>query len=106
MPLPQHPFGRRPEPQPCARARAAIVRTRPSKAGARGQPMQAPVANESVEAPRLALVCDIRVDVGEPITIGATAAGLRRVVPILGGRVDGPRLSGRVIAGGADFQIL
>src|SRR4051794_30450993 len=57
-------------------------------------------------APALSFVADIRVEVGQPITIGETGAGLRRVIPILGGTVDGPRLSGRVVAGGADFQIL
>jgi hypothetical protein len=66
--------------------------------------------NASVETgrspPGLAFIADIRVEVGSPITIGETGSGLRRVVPILGGRVEGPRLSGRVVPGGADFQIL
>jgi hypothetical protein len=66
--------------------------------------------NPSIEPgsipPGLAFVADIRVDVGSPITIGETGAGLRRVVPILGGSVEGPRLSGRVVPGGADFQML
>jgi hypothetical protein len=60
----------------------------------------------SLPAPGLTLVTEIRVDVGEPITVGETGAGLRRVVPILGGSVAGRRLSGRIAAGGADFQIL
>jgi hypothetical protein len=57
-------------------------------------------------APALSFVADIRVDVGEPVTIGHTGAGLRRVIPILGGSVQGPRLAGRVVPGGADFQNL
>jgi hypothetical protein len=60
----------------------------------------------SLPAPGLSFVADIGVHVGQPITIGETGAGLRRVVPILGGSVEGPRLSGRVVPGGADFQIL
>jgi hypothetical protein len=56
--------------------------------------------------PGLAFVADIRVEVGSPITVGETGSGLRRVIPILGGTVQGPRLSGRVVPGGADFQIL
>jgi len=51
-------------------------------------------------------VADLRVEVGEPIEVGQTPAGVRRVIPILGGAVSGPRLRGRVLAGGADFQIL
>jgi hypothetical protein len=60
----------------------------------------------SIPAPGLNFVAEIRVDVGEPITIGETGAGLRRVIPILGGNVEGPRLNGRIVPAGADFQIL
>jgi hypothetical protein len=51
-------------------------------------------------------VAEIRVEVGIPIAVGETGVGLRRVVPILGGTVAGPRLRGRVLPAGADFQIL
>ena len=68
--------------------------------------MDAALENESILTPNLSFVADIRVDVGEPIAVGETGAGLRRVIPILGGTVDGPRLSGRVVPGGADFQVL
>jgi hypothetical protein len=60
----------------------------------------------SISAPALSFVADIRVDVGQPVTIGETGAGLRRVIPIFGGMVEGPRLNARVVPGGADFQIL
>jgi hypothetical protein len=68
--------------------------------------MDAPRADKSIRAPNLGFVADIRVDVGEPITIGETGRGLRRVIPILGGSVEGRRLNGRVLPGGADFQVL
>ena len=35
--------------------------------------------------PALNHVADIAVEVGEPIAVGETGEGLRRVVPILGG---------------------
>jgi Protein of unknown function (DUF3237) len=60
----------------------------------------------SIVAPGLSFVTEIRVEVGQPLTVGDTGLGLRRVIPILGGIVAGPRLSGRVLAAGADFQIL
>jgi hypothetical protein len=60
----------------------------------------------SVSAPGVSLVTEISVEVGAPITIGETGAGLRRVIPILGGTVRGPRLNGSVVPGGADFQLL
>lgn len=54
--------------------------------------------------PAMDFVATIQVDVGATIDIGATAQGLRRVAPIRGGRVSGPRLSGRVLNAGADVQ--
>lgn len=56
--------------------------------------------------PALNHVADIAVEVGEPIAVGETGEGLRRVVPILGGWVRGPRLSGRILPAGADFQVI
>lgn len=54
----------------------------------------------------LAFAARITVEVGHPITVGQTPGGLRRVVPIIGGHISGPRLSGRVVAAGADYQLL
>ena len=48
---------------------------------------------------------ELDVDVGVPQTIGRTETGERRCVPITGGRVHG-RVNGRVLAGGADWQVL
>ncbi|HEY1779683.1 MAG TPA: DUF3237 domain-containing protein [Roseiarcus sp.] len=56
--------------------------------------------------PTLTHVADVLVEVGEPIAIGETPQGLRRVVPITGGTLRGKRLSGTILAGGADFQII
>jgi len=56
--------------------------------------------------PTLLHTADITIQVGQPITVGETAAGLRRVVPILGGRVAGPRLTGAILAAGADYQLI
>jgi Protein of unknown function (DUF3237) len=56
--------------------------------------------------PTLTHVADVLVEVGEPIAIGETPQGLRRVVPITGGTIRGERLNGTVLAGGADFQII
>jgi Protein of unknown function (DUF3237) len=43
----------------------------------------------------------------EPILkFGTTPYGERRVIHITGGRVEGPRFKGRVIPGGADWQII
>jgi hypothetical protein len=57
-------------------------------------------------APELRFAFGMEVEVGTPLDFGQTQKGHRRVVPIQGARVSGPRLEGRVLAGGADWQIL
>ena len=47
-----------------------------------------------------------RAELGAPITIGDMSQGMRRFVPILGGKVDGPRLSGSIATAGGDWQII
>jgi hypothetical protein len=59
---------------------------------------------EASAPPQLEHVATIEVDVDTPITVGKTVDGVRRVVPIRGGRVHGPDLTGRVLNAGADFQ--
>src|SRR4051812_20058861 len=54
-----------------------------------------------IPAPELLHVADLRVRVAEPIEIGR-----RRVIPIAGGDVLGPRIRGKVLPGGADYQIM
>jgi hypothetical protein len=39
-------------------------------------------------------------------SLGRTPYGERRVIGILGGTVRGPRLNGRILPGGADWQII
>jgi hypothetical protein len=52
------------------------------------------------------LVCRLEARLGEPLVIGDVPGGLRRVVPILGGRVEGADLHGEILPGGADWQIV
>lgn len=48
----------------------------------------------------------VEVAVGPPLAIGRGPGGERRIIPILGGRIEGPRLNGEVLPGGADFQLI
>lgn len=61
-----------------------------------------------LEPPPLAtrLVCRVDAQLGEVQEIGQLAAGRRRVVPIAGGRLEGPLLRGEIVPGGADWQLL
>ena len=38
--------------------------------------------------------------------LGTGPLGRRRIIPITGGRFEGERLSGRVLPGGADWQVI
>ena len=51
-------------------------------------------------------VSDVTIEVGSPISIGETREGLRRMIPILGGHVRGPRLKGAILPAGADYQLI
>jgi hypothetical protein len=48
----------------------------------------------------------IRAELGEVLQLGSTPYGERRVINILGGRVEGERFCGRVLPGGADWQLI
>ena len=55
--------------------------------------------------PELVHVLHLEVEVAAPLEVGELTSGLRRVVPITGGTVSG-LFSGRVLAGGADVQLI
>lgn len=58
-----------------------------------------------LSCPALERVADLSVRVSAPIDVGETPQGRRRLIPIVDGVVRG-RLSGRVLAGGADAQLI
>ena len=56
--------------------------------------------------PSLRLLYTSRVEVDPPMVVGGTPYGQRRIIPIKGGSFAGPRLSGNVLPGGADWQVV
>jgi len=62
--------------------------------------------NLTLPPPTLEHLCDLAVTIAAPVEVGQTPAGLRRMIPITGGTVTGPRVNGKVLAGGADFQLI
>jgi len=56
--------------------------------------------------PGLELIGRCRAELGEPLELGSTPWGRRRIIPIAGGEFDGPRVSATILAGGADWQIV
>jgi hypothetical protein len=48
----------------------------------------------------------IHAELADILHLGSTPYGDRRIINILGGRVEGARLNGRILPGGADWQIV
>lgn len=56
--------------------------------------------------PELELLFEANVALQPAIVVGDTPQGLRRVVPISGGRFEGATMRGEVLPGGADWQFV
>jgi hypothetical protein len=56
--------------------------------------------------PVLTHVCDLEVALDPIREMGEGRAGKRRIIPIVGGRVSGPRLNGTILNLGADWQTI
>src|SRR5579859_7714651 len=48
----------------------------------------------------------LSVDVAAPVSVGETGLGVRRQIAINGGELRGPDMRGKILACGADFQII
>jgi hypothetical protein len=48
----------------------------------------------------------IEIALAQPLELGDAPLGRRRIINITGGRFSGERLSGRVLPGGADWQVI
>ncbi len=56
--------------------------------------------------PSLRLLYTSIVELEPPMIVGTASYGQRRIIPIKGGSFEGPRLSGKVLPGGADWQVV
>lgn len=71
-----------------------------------GVPVAPPETTSNIQPPVLAHVCDLAVDLSPIMEMGAGRAGHRRIIPIVGGTVSGPRINGRILNLGADWQTI
>lgn len=55
--------------------------------------------------PRLEFAFEYRVTLAPAVVVGETAFGRRQYIPITGGKIAGPKLSGEVVPGGWDYQL-
>ncbi len=56
--------------------------------------------------PSLELVCELSVKLAPIREMGDGRAGQRRIIPIIGGTVTGPKLQGKILNLGADWQTI
>lgn len=56
--------------------------------------------------PKLEHTCTLMVELARIRSMGRGRAGTRRIIPIIGGTVSGPKLSGRILNVGADWQTI
>lgn len=66
-----------------------------------------PANGHQLPAPRLTLIYHLEVTLGQPLDLGTTAQGHRRIVPQTGGAFTGPEIHGTLLPGAsADWQII
>jgi len=58
----------------------------------------------TLSAPVLRPFCTLEVELAPVLNLGQGRFGQRRIIPIIGGRVTGERISGRILNLGADWQ--
>ncbi len=56
--------------------------------------------------PTLEFLYASSIEIAATLDFGGTPHGQRRIINILGGTFSGPKLSGRVLPGGADWQVV
>jgi hypothetical protein len=56
--------------------------------------------------PELAYITEFKFVLDPAHTVGQTPTGFRRIVPIVDGTASGPKLNGKVLAGGSDWQLI
>jgi hypothetical protein len=63
--------------------------------------------SDRLPEPRLTRVYRLEAMLGEPLDLGQTTQGHRRIVPLTGGTFSGPELNGELVGGtSADWQIV
>ncbi|KMO18559.1 DUF3237 domain-containing protein [Methylobacterium platani] len=86
---------------------AGLAAASPALAGpALAAEQPAPLTDLPLVMPRMEFVYEAVVEIAPLVPLGESPLGERRIVPITGGRFQGPRLRGTVLPGGADRQLV
>ena len=65
-----------------------------------------PLFTMAQNAPNLEFICELSVKLDPAMVVGETPHGIRRIIPIIGGEVFGPKIKGEIVRGGSDWQVL
>ena len=84
-------------------ASAPVILHSQAPSAARAAAQQAPATDAAM--PHLQFAFEEIVTLGASIHPGATPWGERNIVPITGGTFQGPRLKGKILPGGWDWQL-
>ena len=63
-------------------------------------------AQDAPSPPGLEFAFEVRAEVAVPTVVGELPTGTRRIVDILGGTFEGPKVKGTLVPGGADWQLI
>ena len=63
-------------------------------------------AQKAPPPPQLEFVFEVRAKVSDPTVVGQVPNGTRRIIDILSGTFEGPMIKGKLLPGGADWQII
>jgi len=63
-------------------------------------------AQQAPAPPKLEFAFEVRAEVADPTVVGQMPNGTRRIINILGGTFEGPKIKGKLLPGGADWQII
>lgn len=61
---------------------------------------------DAPDALPLSHVCDLNFELAAPIRIADAPRGSRTILRVAGGRVEGPRLAGKILPGGGDWAVM
>jgi hypothetical protein len=67
-------------------------------------PVHSSLAGDLLPKPELEFLFEITATLDPPQELGKTKYGIRRIINITGGTVTGPKIKGKVLRGGADWQ--
>lgn len=62
------------------------------------------IAQSEVPEPKLEFLFEEKVLLEPVLALGLTTYGNRRIINIVGGTFEGPKLKGKILSGGADWQ--